>query len=516
MKVENLDIKNIIFDFGNVIVDLDRAGMVRRFGSMGLNVDRITGITVQQGVFGDLELGHITPQEFYQELMHIASEYAKPDRKPHLTSETICEAWNSMLTGIPKRRLQAIRQLGRTHHVSLLSNTNQLHVDYSFQHHFRAQGFEPKDLFEHLFLSYEMQLAKPDHSIFEQVLEKSGYRPEETLFVDDSEDNCTAFAQLGVKTFCPKHPDEWLQILSPAVATIGFFDGVHKGHCYLIDKVKKEALQRQQRGIVVTFSEHPRAVLHSDYIPQLLTSAAEKADLLQQTGIEEIEMLHFNTALSRLTAKDFMQNILRDKLGVKTLVMGYDHHFGHEGGSMEDYRRWGEEVGIEVIRCEEWREEGKDNIVSSSAIRRLLQKGNVREATQLLGHAYTLQGKVVQGHHVGHELGFPTANLQQDHNKQIPAQGVYAVWVVLDNGQRYGGILNIGQRPTIDNGSNVSIEVNIIDFIGDLYYQHITLHFIDFLRQERKFSSREELVEQIKRDRKEAIKQLTKNNESYL
>lgn len=499
---------NFIFDFGNVIVNLDRAGMIRRFAQMGMDVERMTGIAVQHGIFGDLELGRITPEEFCHEVMRLAPQYALPGKKLSLTPQGICEAWNSMLTGIPIRRLLALQRLGREHHVSLLSNTNQLHVDFSFQAHIRAQGFEPKDLFEHLFLSHEMHLAKPGRDIFEAVLEQSGYRPEETVFIDDSAENCAAFAQLGVKTLCPKHPDEWLQSLAPATATIGFFDGVHKGHRYLIDKVKEEASSRNQRSMVVTFDVHPRTVLHSDYVPQLLTSAQEKDDLLRQTGVEEIEMLHFNEEMSRLTARQFMQEVLREKLGVKTLVMGYDHRFGHEGGTQEEYQAWGKEVGIEVVRAEAWREQDGNSMVSSSAIRRLLAEGRVREAAQLLGHPYTLQGTVVRGHHVGHELGFPTANLQQDTYKILPAKGVYAVWVILDNGERHAGMLNIGQRPTIGNGTEVSIEVNIIGFNGDLYHHHVTLHFIDFLRQEQRFDSREELAAKIQRDQEEAMRVL--------
>ncbi len=499
-------IRNVIFDFGNVIVDLDREGVARRFAEMGVDVAHFLGISAQKGVFEELELGRIAPDEWCERFVELEPEFQLKDTPLTLTKDGVIDAWNSMLAGIPRRRLVALQQLKEKYHVSLLSNTNQIHVDFSFEEHFRKQGFDPNDLFEHIFLSNEMHLAKPGKAIFERVLEESGYLPEETLFIDDSAENCRAFAQLGVQTFCPRWADEWLQLLSPAVATIGFFDGVHKGHRFLLNMVKDEARKREMKSVIVTFAEHPRAVLHSDYVPQLLTSPKEKMALLQGLGVDSVEMLHFTDALSQLSAKDFMKDILHDKFGVKTLVMGYDHRFGHGGGSLEEYQKWGEELGIEVLRALPLQSSVKgadasaDN-VSSSMIRRFLAEGRVADASELLGHYYTLLGKVVSGHQVGHELGFPTANLQQDNYKLIPANGVYAVWVELEDGTRYAGMLNIGNRPTINNGESVSIEVNLLDFEGDLYNHHITVHFVEFLREEQKFSSREELVEQIKKDR---------------
>lgn len=503
-------IRNVIFDFGNVIVDLDREGVARRFAEMGVDVAHFLGISAQKGVFEDLELGRIEPDEWCERFVAMGHEFQLKDTPLTLSKEKVIDAWNSMLAGIPRRRLLALQELHRKYHVSLLSNTNQIHVDFSFEEHFRKQGFEPTQLFEHIFLSNEMHLAKPGKTIFERVLQESGYKPEETLFIDDSAENCAAFAELGVQTFCPRWADEWMQVLCPAVATIGFFDGVHKGHRFLLDTVKDEAQKRGMRSVIVTFAEHPRAVLHDDYVPQLLTSPNEKMALLQGLGVDNVEMLHFTDALSQLSARDFMKDILRDKLGVKVLVMGYDHHFGHGGGSWDEYQKWGDEVGIDILHALPLLSSIKDSDsssdnVSSSMIRKLLQEGRVADAAVLLGHHYTLLGKVVTGHQVGHELGFPTANLKQDTYKLVPANGVYAVWVELEDGTRYAGMLNIGNRPTIDNGESVSIEVNLLDFEGDLYNHHITVHFVDFLREERKFGSREELVEQIKKDKEKII-----------
>lgn len=259
--------------------------------------------------------------------------------------------------------------------------------------------------------------------------------------------------------------------------------------------------------MLVTFYEHPRTVLHSDYIPQLLTAPDEKLALLRETGVGRIEMLHFTEEMSRLTARDFMRNVLHNEFGVKVLVMGYDHQFGHGGGTIEEYVQWGQEVGIEVVRAEEMKNVEtamcKQQSLSSSTIRRLLNEGNVEGASTLLGHPYTLQGRVVKGHHIGHELGFPTANLQPHEHKLVPANGVYAVWVEVENGH-HQGMVNIGERPTIDSSHTLSIEVNIFDFEGDLYGQQITIHFVERLREERHFESREALIRQIEQDEETA------------
>lgn len=287
------------------------------------------------------------------------------------------------------------------------------------------------------------------------------------------------------------------------VASIGFFDGVHAGHRFLIEQVKQLATERGMQSMLITFYEHPRTVLHSDYIPQLLTSPNEKLALLQETGIDRVEVLHFTTELSLLTAKEYMQQVLHDQFGVNVLVMGYDHRFGHDGGTPEQYRQWGQEVGIEIVTQPAAPTQDRDHNVSSSLIRRLLKEGAVVDAAHLLGHPYTLQGEVVGGHQVGREIGFPTANLKPHPHKLIPQNGVYAVLVEVRN-RHYQGMVNIGERPTIDSSHTLSIEVNIFDFDDDLYGQQVTIHFVSRLREEQRFESRESLIEQIKQDERTA------------
>ena len=281
-----------------------------------------------------------------------------------------------------------------------------------------------------------------------------------------------------------------------SMASIGFFDGVHRGHLCLIRQLQELAKQRGMRSMLVTFDRHPRTVVSPGHVPTLLTTLEEKECLLRQTGVDEIVVLPFTQELSRLTAREFMEKVLRDELCVRALVLGYDHAFGHGGGSMNDYVCWGEETGIEVVRAHEL----EDVMVSSSKCRRALEQGNVESAADMLGRWYTLGGEVVRGFHVGHELGFPTANLQPDEEKLVPGHGAYAVWVTLEDGTRREGMLNIGNRPTIGNGEAVSIEVNVLDYEGDLYGQRLTVEFVGRLREERRFASRDELMQQLAQD----------------
>lgn len=280
------------------------------------------------------------------------------------------------------------------------------------------------------------------------------------------------------------------------VASIGFFDGVHRGHLCLIEQLRDEAGRRGMGSLLVTFDRHPRTVLSPSQVPPLLTTLEEKERLLRETGVSEIAILPFTLELSRLSAREFMEQVLRRELGVEVLILGYDHAFGHGGGSLDDYVRWGRETGIEVVRAHEL----SSLMVSSSKCRRLIEEGDVRGAAEMLGRFYTLSGEVVRGFHVGHELGFPTANLQVEAEKVMPRNGAYAVWATLADGERHGGMLNIGTRPTIGNGETTSVEVNLLDYDGNLYDQRLTVEFVARLRDERRFESRSELMSQLALD----------------
>lgn len=275
------------------------------------------------------------------------------------------------------------------------------------------------------------------------------------------------------------------------VATIGFFDGVHCGHRFLISQVLEQAREEGLQSMVITMDCHPKTIVKTDYVPCLLTTTEERISLLKKSGIDHVEVLSFDHEMARMDAPTFMREILRDRLNISTLVMGYDHRFGHGGGEHEEYIRWGEECGIRVIIAKRF----EQHYASSSEIRRLLTEGNVRDAAKLLNHPYVLTGIVESGHQVGRTLGFPTANLNIAENKLIPAIGVYAVMTELG-----AGIMNIGRRPTLNNGTNLSIEVHIMNYEGNLYGKELHLSFIERIREEKKFASLEELKAQIQED----------------
>ena len=294
---------------------------------------------------------------------------------------------------------------------------------------------------------------------------------------------------------------------NPTVATIGFFDGVHLGHRFLINQVKVATSQTGWKSSVITFPVHPRQVIQSEFQPQLLSSPEEKIELLDTTGIDNCILLPFTRELSLLTAWEFMQ-LLYEKYYVRMLVIGYDHRFGHNRAeTFEDYCRYGRELGIHIMQATAYTQE--QDKVSSSSIRRALLAGDVSTAKKYLGYNYFLEGTVVDGYKVGRKIGFPTANLSVDFpNKLIPSVGVYAVFVHV-NGQKYKGMLNIGHRPTINNGNDLSIEVHILDFQGDIYHQKIRIEFVDFLRPEMKFNSVDELISQMQKDKEVTIQSLS-------
>ena len=275
------------------------------------------------------------------------------------------------------------------------------------------------------------------------------------------------------------------------VATIGMFDGVHRGHQFVLQHVADEARQRGLQSMAITFDKSG---------PQTLTPLDQKRLLLTKTGIDRIEVLTFNEALKQMTAREFMERELRDRLNVKVLLTGYDNRFGHnrtEG--FDDYVRYGQELGIEVLQLPQ---EGE---ISSSIIRQLVSDGDIHQANELLGNPYTILGCVEHGEHIGTKLGYPTANLVLvDKCQLIPAAGVYAVKIRLENSVEWKhGMMNIGMRPTFD-GQHQTLEVNVFRLKEDLYGQQLQVAFIERLRGEQRFDSIEALKEQLRQDAIEA------------
>jgi riboflavin kinase/FMN adenylyltransferase len=299
---------------------------------------------------------------------------------------------------------------------------------------------------------------------------------------------------------------------APCVATIGFFDGVHKGHRFLIKHVIQEAADSGLQSTVITFDRHPREVLQSDYVPQMLSGFDRKMSLLANTGIDNGVVLHFDKDMASLSSYEFMRDVLRDRLNVKKLVIGYDNRFGHNREeSFDDYVRYGRELGIEVIHNQAFVLNGVN--VSSSVIRSFLKEGEVEMAEMCLGYYYTIMGRVVHGYRQGRKMGFPTANLDMSDSRQlIPASGVYAVKVHIDGeNECRRGMMNIGRRPTF-GGDNTTLEINIFDFDADIYGKLLRVSFVHRIREERKFNNALELAGQLKDDRRLVEEQFLKED----
>ncbi|MDD2284482.1 MAG: riboflavin biosynthesis protein RibF [Paludibacter sp.] len=297
-------------------------------------------------------------------------------------------------------------------------------------------------------------------------------------------------------------------VVNGYAATVGFFDGVHIGHRYLIAELKKEAAKHGLKTMVITFKLHPRKVLHANYLPLLLTSSEEKQEQLKSTGVDEVVELDFTVKMAQLTASEFIKQVLAEQLQVKLLLVGHDHRFGrNREDGFPEYVAYGRQTGMEVIQASRYSTKQFSHI-SSSEVRTALINGDIERANTLLTYPYAFTGYVVTGFQVGKKIGFPTANLSPvEPDKLIPGIGVYAVKIDW-KGFTYTGMMNIGRRPTLDNGDTVSLEVHIINFDADIYHQQLKVTFIKKVRDEKKFNSVGELIEQLKID-KEFVLNLT-------
>lgn len=294
----------------------------------------------------------------------------------------------------------------------------------------------------------------------------------------------------------------------PCVATVGFFDGVHRGHCFLIHQVIEEAKASGMSSVVVTFDQHPRQVLKADYQPELLTTLDNKLLFLSKTGIDHVVVLHFDEKMAQMSAYDFMEKVLFGQLNVHKLLVGYDNRFGHgRQDGFDDYVRFGNQMGMEVIKGNDLLVKGRN--VSSSAIRQFIRQGEMELAYHFLGYPYVMVGNVVGGMQEGRKMGFPTANIDLSETHQlIPAPGVYAAKVRLSQSvSMHPAMMNIGTRPTF-GGTDLSIEVHIFQFDEDLYGQQLFVSVEKRIREERKFDNVDQLREQLEKDRQMVIQKL--------
>lgn len=284
-----------------------------------------------------------------------------------------------------------------------------------------------------------------------------------------------------------------------AVITIGTFDGVHTGHQYILQQLQEAAEACHGETVIITFDPHPREVLApQNKTVHLLTTLDEKIQLLEKWGIHHLVVVPFTKAFSELSATAYLEDFLISTFRPHTIIIGYDHRFGHnrEGG-LELLEAEQQKFGFQLLEIPQ--QVVHDLTVSSTKIRNSLQEGAILLANELLGYPYFINGKVVHGDKMGRQLGFPTANIAlHDSRKLIPAQGVYAVKVTVA-GKEWKGALNIGTRPTF-NGSELRIEVYILDFNEEIYGAEIHVSFIEFIRADKKFDSVDALVVQITDD----------------
>ncbi len=286
-----------------------------------------------------------------------------------------------------------------------------------------------------------------------------------------------------------------------AVLTIGSFDGVHTGHQKILQRVSHIAAENDGESVLITFHPHPRFVLAPDSTRlRLISTIDEKIELLKKYEIDNLVIVPFDASFYEQSPEDYILDFLVEKFTPHTVVIGYDHRFGkNRAGDIELLKRFSIEKGFNIEQIQ--KQEIQDIAVSSTKVRKALQSGEVKKAANLLQHPFSITGKVVHGERIGHKIGFPTANLDLENpHKLIPPIGIYAVWVIHKD-QKYGGMLYIGDRPTIkDHNNKISIEVNIFDFSKDLYDQYLKVEFVDHIRADISFDGLDALKLQLAKD----------------
>jgi len=284
--------------------------------------------------------------------------------------------------------------------------------------------------------------------------------------------------------------------------SIGAYDGIHLGHRTVLRTLCDLARERELSLGVVTFDEHPAAVVRPENAPLLLTDHDQRVELFESVDVDYLYLLQFNQERAQTTDRDFVADVLVGRMNAKVIVVGENFHFGKgRSGSVESLRTMGEEMGFEVIGLDLFTEGDAVEPVSSTAIRRALAGGDVEAANAMLGRTYQVRGHVAEGDKRGRQIGFPTANIAYTAGRAWPAKGVYAAWATLADGTRHPAAVNIGMRPTFhQHAEQPLLEAHLIDFDGDLYGQELAVDFVSFLRSEQRFSGIDEIAEQLKKD----------------
>jgi riboflavin kinase / FMN adenylyltransferase len=302
---------------------------------------------------------------------------------------------------------------------------------------------------------------------------------------------------------------EDLHLINPVV-TLGIFDGVHLGHRALLDLLVSRAKEVKGESVVITFSPHPKLILNKgNENLTFLSSIEEKRILLDEIHIDHLVIIEFDESFSKIIARNFVKDILVDKIGTKHLIIGYNHHFGKSGeGDFNTIKECAESFGFKVEQIQGFHTE--EGVISSSSIREALLNGRLDDANRWLGYCYSIRGTVVTGRKIGRSIGFPTANIKPEYtNKLIPSDGVYAVEVQVDE-KIFPGMLSIGSNPTVnDDKTDKSIEVHILNYNENIYGKTISVIFRKRLRDEKKFENTGKLTEQINLDKQEVLRLLT-------
>lgn len=300
-----------------------------------------------------------------------------------------------------------------------------------------------------------------------------------------------------MKTF--EHIEQCKNLKNP-VLTLGMFDGIHIGHQAIIRQLNEIAKKENGESVLLTFEPHPRVVLGkgADDL-QLLTTLDEKKELLEKSGLNNLILHPFTKEFAALSAEDFVKELLVHQIGIHTIIIGYDHHFGkNRQGNFEQLNELSKKFGFNCIKIEEIKSENLN--ISSTQIRKAILNGNIKKANLGLGRNYSLTGKVIHGDKLGRRLGFPTANLETQAYKLIPGNGVYIVKVFLEN-EIFKGLLSIGTRPTVTNSNEKRVEVYLMDFDREIYGETLKIEVLHKIRDDMKFQSVEDLVQQMNLDK---------------
>lgn len=303
---------------------------------------------------------------------------------------------------------------------------------------------------------------------------------------------------------------EDLPSIEKPVITIGSFDGLHLGHQTILERIKEEAFQIGGETVVLTFDPHPRQIIYpKDQELRLLSTVEEKIELFKEFNIDHLVIVEFTIAFSQISADEYIENFLIKKFHPSKIIIGYDHKFGLNRKGDIDYLKWFQEKGnFEVIEIP--KQEIDEITISSTKIRKAIQNKEMSKAARLMGHPYQLFGKVIHGEHIGHTLGFPTANLfVENKHKLIPTFGIYAAHVKVEE-RKFEAMLYIGDRPTLKNVDGRSIEINIFDFNENIYGQFIQIEVLEHVRDDIKFEHLEQLKLQLQQDKRDSLEILKK------